>query len=109
MCDLRFGRAVLAALGLLLALPSGSALAMRPPSLALSTMTLPPVVQAAQEGPRFHHGRRAQSVYCLRQNRWWFYRPYTTAPEDWPRCEPYFHYLEPYHGRRGARAGRYFK
>lgn len=62
----------------------------------------PPImrVDAAQEVRRFHHGKRAQAVYCLRQNYWWFYRPYTTAPEDFPRCEPYFHYLDaPYAGR----------
>lgn len=108
MRDLRFGYAVLAALGLLMALPSGAA-AMGPQSLALSGTPSPVVVQVAQDGPRFHHGKRTQSVYCLRQNHWWFYRPYTTAPEDWPRCEPYFHYLEPYYGRRGDRADRYFK
>ena len=51
-----------------------------------------PVIGVAQEAPRFHHhGKRTQEVYCLRQNYWWFYRPYTTAQEDFPRCEPYFH------------------
>jgi len=67
------------------------------------------VTEAAQEGRRFHHGKRAQSVYCLRRNYWWFYRPYTTAQEDLPRCEPYFHYLEPAYGRGQAPRDSYIK
>jgi hypothetical protein len=78
------------------------------PPLALGDVTPAAVIHVAQEGPRFH-GRRAQSVYCLPRNYWWFYRPYTTAPENYPRCEPYFHYLDPPYGRRGARSESYFK
>ena len=83
MFDVRLGLATLAAVGLLAVLPHSSA-------------------QADRDGPGFHHGKRAQSAYCLRRNYWWFYRPYTTKQEDFPRCEPYFHYLEPASGQRGA-------
>jgi len=113
MCDLRLRLAAFAVLCLFAAVPQGPALAMTAQPLAaqsraLSQVTPPVVLRAAQEAPRFH-GKRAQSVYCLRRNHWWFYRPYTTAQEDFPRCEPYFHYLEPANGRRGARADPYFK
>jgi hypothetical protein len=47
------------------------------------------------------HGRRATSLYCYQRNYWWFYRPYTTAAENFPRCMPYFHYpAEAYRGRQ---------
>lgn len=81
MSDFRLGLAVIAAAGLV---------AVMMPS---DTM--------AQDGRGFHHGKRVQSAYCLPRNYWWFYRPYTTKQEDFPRCEPYFHYLEPA-GRRAA-------
>lgn len=106
MADKTFGLAFAGAL-LLGLVPCGVAQAAMP-ALELST-PVSRVITVAQEGPRFHHGKRAQSVYCLRRNYWWFYRPYTTAQEDFPRCEPYFHYLEPANGRRGAEAERYFK
>jgi len=38
------------------------------------------------------HFRRATSYYCYPRNYWWFYRPYTTAEQDYARCMPYFHY-----------------
>jgi hypothetical protein len=83
MIDLRLGFAALAAAGLV---------AVLMPSPAM-----------AQDGRGFfHHGKRVQSAYCLPRNYWWFYRPYTTKQEDFPRCEPYYHYLEPTAGRRGA-------
>jgi hypothetical protein len=41
------------------------------------------------------HFRKAQAFYCYPRNYWWFYRPYTTAPLNNPRCMPYFHYLGP--------------
>ena len=41
------------------------------------------------------HFRKAQAFYCYPRNYWWFYRPYTTAPLNYPRCMPYFHYLGP--------------
>lgn len=75
----------------------------------LASTTKLAIVHVSQDGPRFHHGKRAQSVYCLRRNYWWFYRPYTTAQEDYLRCEPYFHYLESARGRRGMEGNRYFK
>ena len=83
MFDVRLALAAVAATGLLAALTPSPA--------------------TAQDGRGlFHHGKRAQSAYCLPRNYWWFYRPYTTKQEDFPRCEPYFHYLEPAAGRRGA-------
>jgi len=83
MFEVRLGLAAIAAVGLLAALPQSPA-------------------EARDGGPGFHHGKRVQSAYCLRRNYWWFYRPYTTKQEDFPRCEPYFHYLEPAAGRRDA-------
>jgi len=90
MRDLRLWLATCAAVCLFAAVPYGAA-------------------QAGQEGGMFHHGKRTQAMYCLKRNYWWFYRPYTTAPEDFPRCEPYFHYLEPVDGQRRARTDRYIK
>jgi hypothetical protein len=109
MSDFRLWLAACAAVGLFAAVPHGPAqatMAARPLALAGTDSQL--VVDAAQDGARFH-GKRAQAMYCLKRNYWWFYRPYTTAPEDFPRCEPYFHYLEPVDGRRGARTERYIK
>jgi hypothetical protein len=101
----------LAALGCvcLLALASGAPGAMAAQPMALPNVTQPILIEAAQEGASFHHGRRTQAAYCLRRNYWWFYRPYTTAPADYARCEPYFHYLEPGYGPPGRRPGPYFK
>jgi hypothetical protein len=110
MGDTRFELAALVAVCLLAALPPGPAQAAAlTPDISLHDLAAPAVIPAAQDAPRFHHGKRAQSVYCLRRNYWWFYRPYTTAPEDFARCEPYFHYLEPAYERRGARRDPYFK
>jgi len=47
------------------------------------------------------HFRKAQAFYCYPHNYWWFYRPYTTAPQNYPRCMPYFHYLGPEESLRG--------
>lgn len=107
MADKTFGLAVFAG-ALLLGLASHGAAQAAMPALGLSAVAAD-VVRVSQDGPGFHHGKRVQSVYCLRTNYWWFYRPYTTAQEDFPRCEPYFHYLEPAYGRRGAQAEPYFK
>ena len=38
------------------------------------------------------HAKRGTSYYCYPRNYWWFYRPYTTAGENYARCMPYFHY-----------------
>lgn len=107
MGEVRLGLTAFAVGCLLMTLPQG-AQAMGGAPVALSSMT-PPLVRDAAGLGLFHHGRRTQEVYCLRRNYWWFYRPYTTAPENYPRCEPYFHYLEPYSGRRGAQSDPYFK
>lgn len=108
MADYKLGLAAFAAALLLALVPHGAARA----AMAVLEFSAPvpaKTIEIAQDGPRFHHGKRIQTAYCLKRNYWWFYRPYTTAPEDFPRCEPYFHYLEPANGRRGARAEPYFK
>jgi len=48
------------------------------------------------------HFRKAQAFYCYPRNYWWFYRPYTTALLNYPRCMPYFHYLGPDDALRGG-------
>jgi hypothetical protein len=53
------------------------------------------------------HQHRKQSFYCYPKTNWWFYRPYTTAPNGHARCMPYFHYLGP--DARGAKSQRYAK
>jgi len=108
MGDFRLGLTAGVLACLLMVLPQG-AQAMGGAPVALSGMTPPLVLDAGQGSGLFHHRRRTQAVYCLRENHWWFYRPYTTAPANYPRCEPYFHYLEPYYGRRGAQPGPYVK
>jgi hypothetical protein len=40
------------------------------------------------------HFRKVYSFYCYPKNYWWFYRPYTTASQNYARCMPYFHYLD---------------
>ncbi len=40
----------------------------------------------------FYHRRRPQELYCVEGSRWWYYRPYQTAGDDYPRCMPYFKY-----------------
>ena len=57
-----------------------------------------------------HHRRRTYSYYCYPRNYWWFYRPYTTAKEDYARCMPYFHYPpEAYNKKRRGRSAPDFK
>ena len=78
-------------------------------SAALSAIQAGPSLRgAARIEARVLHRHRAQSFYCYPRNYWWFYRPYTTAPDGHARCMPYFHYLEP-SGRRGDRPDRYVK
>ncbi|MGD9502279.1 MAG: hypothetical protein AB7V40_07315 [Methyloceanibacter sp.] len=77
-------------------------------SAALSAVRAEPSLSAATSpiaAPVLHR-HRAQSFYCLERNYWWFYRPYTTATDDHPRCMPYFHYLGP--GGR-EKSDRYIK
>lgn len=76
---------------------------------AVPNVVQPLLIEAGQEGGSFHHGRRTQALYCLRKNYWWFYRPYTTAPADYARCEPYFHYLEPAYGPPARQEEPYYK
>ncbi len=105
MGNIKLWLAALGGLCLLLGVPLTPAnafpLQLTPPETSI-------VIRAGQEGA-FHHGRRTKEVFCLKQNYWWFYRPYTTAVEDFPRCEPYFHYLEPAYGARRDRDGNYIK
>jgi hypothetical protein len=66
---------------------------------------------SAQDGVRLvAHFRKAYSFYCYPKNYWWFYRPYTTAPENYARCMPYFHYLDQaYPAPRNVRQGEPIK
>lgn len=57
----------------------------------------------------FGHMKRVTEAHCLDRNYWWFYRPYTTAGENFPRCEPYFRYLEPAGGSGNAWVDRAMK
>jgi len=107
MGNFRLGLAAFAALGLFAVIPQGPVLAMDAQLLALRGVAPSIIVDAAQEGARFHHGKRTQAQYCYPKNHWWFYRPYTTGQDDHPRCMPYFHYLGQRGGRRGVRAGQY--
>lgn len=103
----KLGLAAIAAMGLLAVIPQGSALAMGAQSFALRGAAPSVIVDVAQEGRRFHHGKRTEAEYCYPKNRWWFYRPYTTGQDGHPRCMPYFHYPAQDGGRRGARAGQF--
>jgi hypothetical protein len=56
------------------------------------------------------HFRKVYSFYCYPKSYWWFYRPYTTAPQNYARCMPYFHYLdEAYPAPRNLRQGEPIK
>lgn len=57
----------------------------------------------------FGHMKRVTEAHCLDRNYWWFYRPYTTAGEDFPRCEPYFHYSDTGGGSGNAWVDRAMK
>jgi hypothetical protein len=104
----RLALAIIAALWLLAAVAPQLAQAQGVVPLSLRDTAPSAVVKITRYGPWFH-AHRTQSFYCYPRNYWWFYRPYTTAQEDFPRCEPYFHYLEPSYGRRGAWSGGYLK
>jgi hypothetical protein len=74
----------------------------------LTTAALPDVARANSDGDggvlTFAHFRKVQSFYCYPRTYWWFYRPYTTAPQNYARCMPYFHYLdEAYPPQRGGK------
>ena len=102
----RFGLAAVVTLGLLAVVKSDTAGAGSAEALAAlqAGASVRPVLAIPV---LFHHSRRVQSFYCYPRNLWWFYRPYTTALDNHPRCMPYFHYLEPA-GDRAPR-DRYIK
>ncbi|MGH6865650.1 MAG: hypothetical protein ACREDO_05680 [Methyloceanibacter sp.] len=108
MCCYRLGLAAAALSLLAIAGDPAQAQPVRP--IGVAALSSSPVVQvgnrAAGQGAHF---RRVQTVYCYPRNHWWFYRPYTTAQEDFPRCMPYFHYPDAVYGRRGGRTNEYFK
>lgn len=112
----RIGYALALCLGAFMAVvfaAAGPAMAAMPliggPSAA-SSSSPSAVLKVGQDGGlRFHHGKRVTEAYCLKRNYWWFYRPYTTAAEDYPRCEPYFHYLESAGGSGNAWVDRAMK
>jgi hypothetical protein len=64
----------------------------------LVSVALPRIAEASSTGESavlvFAHFRKVQSFYCYPRTYWWFYRPYTTAPQNYARCMPYFHYLD---------------
>ena len=101
-----FKPALFAALCLLVGLGSGVAQAGAAEALAAS-----PQAAASGHGVLLAvHFRKQQSFYCYPKNYWWFYRPYTTAPQGNARCMPYFHYLEdPGYFRRGGSPDRAMK
>ena len=99
------GLAVLAAsCALIVWAPSAPAKAA--PSLAMSHFAVEKVSPLQRAG-LFHHRKRTQAFYCYPRKYWWFYRPYTTAPANYERCMPYFHYLDeaavPFRGGRPSR------
>ena len=51
----------------------------------------------------FAHFSKVQSFYCYPRSYWWFYRPYTTAAQNYARCMPYFHYLDEAYPPTGAK------
>jgi hypothetical protein len=71
------------------------------PALAASQMGTLAVEQTSplQRVGIFHHRKRTQAFYCYPRKYWWFYRPYTTEPQNYERCMPYFHYLGEGQGR----------
>jgi hypothetical protein len=97
------GRLVLAgvaACGFLAVLPD--------PSDAASLAGVTALVSGATHPLRvtFHgHAPSTTSFYCYPRTYWWFYRPYTTAQENYARCMPYFHF-PPQASRHDARPGR---
>jgi hypothetical protein len=106
----RLGLAVAVTFSLFFAVKSEPAAAGSVAASALTRTSQAVALGTAQMSPRLSvHFRRQQSFYCLPRNYWWFYRPYTTAQENNPRCMPYFHYLEQPSYRRGANSDRVIK
>lgn len=99
----KLGLAVLAASCLI-------ALALSVPAKAAPSLAAAQAVEQTSPLQRvgvLHHRKRTQAFYCY-PRKWWFYRPYTTAPQNYERCMPYFHYLGEGQGRP-ARAYRDIK
>lgn len=74
--------------------------------MAMPGKAMPDVAsQVAASGVQkviFHHRKRADDVYCTDTTYWWFYRPYQTKGENYPRCMPYFHYPAEAYGETPA-------
>src|SRR5690242_15784207 len=67
-------------LAILSSAPAGSA-------EAFATMGSPAAAVSADNSLRLTvHFSKVQSFYCYPKLYWWFYRPYTTAPEGNARC-----------------------
>jgi hypothetical protein len=96
------GLAVIAAVCLHIVSNCDPARAGSAAALAATHAGLAALLDAPGERPILAaHFRKAQSFYCYPRNYWWFYRPYTTAMQNYARCMPYFHYLGPYDYQRG--------
>jgi len=96
------GRAILAAAAVGLAWLAGSASAHAgAPQLAASALGQDTAQARFVEKVIFYHRRRPQELYCVEGSRWWYYRPYQNADDDYPRCMPYFKYPS---GQAGAYA-----
>ena len=78
---------------------------------AFASMGSAAAVVSADNGVRVAaHFRKVYSFYCYPKSYWWFYRPYTTAQQNYARCMPYFHYLdEAYPAPRNLRQGEPIK
>jgi len=77
---------------------------------AFATMGSPAAAVSADNSLRLTvHFSKVQSFYCYPKLYWWFYRPYTTAPEGNARCMPYFHYLDQAGPPRGRRPNQAIK
>jgi hypothetical protein len=108
MDGLKPGLAVLAAAFAFVALTPVSAHAQGAAATAMG-LSSPLVANVASPLHRVTvHRKRVSSFYCYPRKYWWFYRPYTTDPQNHARCMPYFHYLGPGYGR-GAKGGGYPK
>jgi hypothetical protein len=96
------GLAVIATLCLLIASDVEPARAGSLAALATTPAGLAAVLDTSPTRPLpVAHFRKSQSFYCYPRNYWWFYRPYTTAQQNYARCMPYFHYLGPTDYQRG--------
>ena len=105
----KLGLTVLTASCAFIALTPASAQAQAAPAFAVAQTGAAAVLHVAPLQHRVGvHRKRVSSFYCYPRKYWWFYRPYTTDPQNHARCMPYFHYLGPGYGR-GAKGGGYPK